>query len=133
VRLSDSQLAWAFGKLGVTPAALQAIAHARPRERADQLLDELKKSVKKHFHQAALELHPDRTGNDLQKAELFRILTFVKEELEKMEVPPRPRARPVVGHYVFYSPMSSVTTTSTTSTSYTAPWGNVIFNVHIRG
>lgn len=62
--------------------------HARSNGRA---LDAFKARVRRAYRKLVLELHPDRTGNDPEKAKLFQLATAVVKEIETMTPCPRPR------------------------------------------
>ncbi len=81
-----------LGTLGVTPADLQRVQQTSFPASAS-LLEQLQTQVHKAWRQCAFALHPDRTGNDPDKAQLFRELTEVKEWFEQLKVQP---ARPAV-------------------------------------
>lgn len=84
---SDAQIIEVMGRLGVSQADL---LRAQSSERA---LDAIKARLKKAYRKLALECHPDRTGEDAGKAELFQLATHVVKEIETMV--PRARTRTV--------------------------------------
>ncbi len=86
-----------FRMLGITPEELARI-QATPFPKSLELLTELQASVKKTYRRLAFELHPDRTGNDAAKADLFKTLTRVAQHFERITIapPPPPPPPPVV-------------------------------------
>lgn len=92
---------------------LQHIFKASSVEIGQKLLNDLKINIKKLYKQAALELHPDRTGGDLVKADIFAKLSILMTEIEDWKVIKQP-PRPVVNVFVTH-----LTTTNNTTTSYT--------------
>jgi len=50
-------------------------------------------------------LHPDQTGGDPVKTERFKLLSRVREDLEKIEIsPPPPAPRPIPMHAIAVNP-----------------------------
>jgi hypothetical protein len=81
--------------LGVEPADLEALRRC-PLAEGQRKLAELKERVHKNYKRAAFELHPDRTGNDPEKTERFKLLVTVRDDFEKFQlVPPQPRFVPM--------------------------------------
>jgi len=70
-----------MGLLGVHPAHIQNLQRL-PYEQAQATLEKLKVEAKKRYRKLALELHPDRTGGDEDKATLFRIVTEVNNQIQ---------------------------------------------------
>jgi len=75
--------------LGITPADFDAIRRASFPQ-AQDMLQALKDRAKKNYKRLVFELHPDRTGNDPGKTELFKILGQVITDIEKLQVQPPP-------------------------------------------
>jgi hypothetical protein len=109
------KLAQALIDLGVTPAAIHQIRYA-PFPQAQELLKRLKEQAKKAFRRLALELHPDRTGGDTEKAARFAFLTTVIKQVEAMEVPPPPPQPQVVIEQIQFAPAQ---------TTASGPWVRV--------
>lgn len=84
---TDAQIIEVMARLGVSQAD---ILRAQTSQRA---LDAVKARLKKAYRKLAMECHPDRTGDDAEKAELFQLATHVVKEIETMV--PRARARRV--------------------------------------
>lgn len=106
--ITDVQLQAALPYFGVTQEEIRAVQGAPTFEAAVAQLAELKARVKKNYKQAVRQLHPDVTGNDEAKAEIFRTLTEMVDSFEKLEVR-RPQPRPQ---------FIQTWTNSATSTSY---------------
>jgi len=116
----------ALQALGVTQTDLEAIRRS-PLPQAQTLLDDLKKKAHRQYKKLALELHPDRTQGDQDKAEFFVLLGRVLEELDKTKVQapvPVPTFQVTYtvdnGSYTWAgaSPFTSWATTSTTTTPF---------------
>lgn len=71
--------------LGVSYSQLSA-SQGLPLERMQVVLVDWKARAKKAFKERALELHPDRTGGDAEKADLFAALVQTMEEIDKIEI-----------------------------------------------
>lgn len=108
----------ALNALGVTPQALEAIRRSPSFPVAKQLLAQLKGQAKAKYRQLALDCHPDRTGGDKAKEELFKLVSQVWEDLQKLEIRP-PAPQPVVR--VMFVQQAPVTTTTTTVTGTGGP------------
>ncbi len=82
----------ALKDLGVNmPTDLQVIQQT-PYVQAVGMFDELKKKVKKAYRRLVVELHPDRTGNDPEKEQKFKVIKYAYEEFNKLQLhPPVPR------------------------------------------
>lgn len=76
--------------LGLTPDDFNTIQRQPTYETACQALDALKERVRKSFKKLVFELHPDRTGNDPVKTELFKTVTRIREDVEKLRINPPP-------------------------------------------
>jgi len=100
-----------------------------PFFQAQALLDALKINARRAYKRLALELHPDRTGGDQTKADLFVLVGRVLEEIEKTRVLPPPPP-PMWSVTITIDPASNgtpwathttrpfVTNTTTTSSSF---------------
>jgi hypothetical protein len=84
----------AMRELGVLPADVEKLQRMAVFEEATAWLDELKDRVRKNFKRLAFELHPDRTGGDLEKTALFKLYGTVKDDFEKLQVQRRPQLSP---------------------------------------
>jgi hypothetical protein len=88
-----------LGLLGVNyPSDLQAIERM-PFEQGTKVLADLKERVRKGYKRLAFELHPDRTGNDPEKTERFKLLAQIRDRIEKITIqqrqpPPQIQIRP---------------------------------------
>ena len=82
---SDEQIIAVMDRLGINQPDL---LRAQSSQRA---LDALKARLKKPYRALALECHPDRTGDDPEKAVLFQLATHVVKEIESMLPHPDPR------------------------------------------
>lgn len=92
--ITDAQLQAALPYFGVSQEEIRAVQTKPSFEAAVQALADLKARVKKNYKRAVRELHPDVTGNDAAKTEIFRTLTEMVDGFEKLEVrrpPPRPQ------------------------------------------
>ncbi len=72
----------------------EQVRRAQSPAEAERLLSEMKTLAKRNYRKASRKLHPDLTGNDPKKSELFRVLTEVMDEVGKLKIhspPPRPR------------------------------------------
>lgn len=107
--LSDSQIQSAIGHLGVQPQEFQRIGTLPTYEARCEALTVLKADLRKRFKRAALLLHPDRTGDDPEKTEQFKVLVTFMEQVEQLQV--RPPAPPVQ-YYQFATSASSTSTVS---------------------
>jgi hypothetical protein len=128
------QLEQAMTDLGLTAEAHASVRQAPSFEAAVARLDAIKAEAKRRYRKLALELHPDRTGGDVDKTERFKVLAQVMDQLEKMRVgrPPAPRpAPPPVRVVVFstapgfgygYGFSGSSGATSTTTGSVSGEW-----------
>lgn len=92
-RLDQKQIHEVLQVLGVTPSDLEGLRLLNP-DSARTRLAELKECVRRNFRRLALELHPDRTGGDAKKTELFKLYCTVKEEFEKIQLKPQAPNRP---------------------------------------
>ena len=98
---------------------LQPVYAAQSLEAGQQLLDEIRARIKKSYKRAALELHPDRTGGDAAKSEIFTKLSALMTQIENWKVA-RPQPRPMV--HVFVTHFYSGTTTTGTGTTTSGGW-----------
>lgn len=124
----------ALQALEVTDQKIETIRRV-PFEQAQVLLAELKANARRVYKRLAIQLHPDQTGGDQDKTDLFVLLGQVLAELEKTTVaPPRPqpqaisfrvnvqRPQAVTWIRVNWSGQDTATTTcaSSSSTGFTA-------------
>lgn len=82
---SNAQVIEVMQKLELSQAG---IMRAQSSQRA---LDALKSRLKRAYRILALECHPDRTGGDEAKTNLFQLATHVVEEIETIQAHPNPR------------------------------------------
>ena len=83
----------AFRMLGVSVQDFWAIRQA-PFQQAVPMLQDLKDRAKRNYKRLALELHPDRTGNDETKTAQFKFLSQILSDFEKLQVRPPPPTPP---------------------------------------
>lgn len=91
-------------QLGVTESDLQRLTQV-PYQEALKLLEALKEKVRRNWKRWAFELHPDRTGGDTQKTDLFQRLTGVRERFEQLTLPP-PTFAPVYSYVSTQTPVT---------------------------
>lgn len=110
--------------LGLTEEDLTNCIRHPELEECRRRLDSLRTLLKQRYREAALNLHPDRTGNDPEKTELFKRVTHLWEEIQKLEIGPRPRPRPqpMPGVVIVVSGSGGFRN-DTTSTNTTTSWG----------
>lgn len=82
-------------ELGVGQADLDSLRRL-PLAEARTKLAGIKEAVNRQFRRFALELHPDRTGNDPTKAQKFKDLSQVRDDFLKLELQAAPPPPPVV-------------------------------------
>lgn len=92
VRFRNPEAAKAAALLGVTEQDLASCVRGESIEECRLKLDELKKRVKKSYRKVSLDLHPDRTRGDEEKLKLFKVVSRLCSEIQKMEIGSRPRA-----------------------------------------
>jgi len=107
--LTDAQIQAALPYIGVYPQDFQAVRQLPTFEAAVAALEELKKRARRNFKKAARELHPDLTGNDEGKADIFRTCVEMLDQLDKLQLV-RPRPRPV--QWVTYTNSGSTSTSA---------------------
>lgn len=81
--------------LGLHPGQLDSLRHLT-FDRAQERLTKIQAAIKKRYKQLALELHPDRTGGDVEKTKLFSIVTEVNQKIQELSLtrqPIQPRRR----------------------------------------
>ena len=126
MKLTDAQISQAMSLLGLSQGDFQAVQRAPSFEVAQQRLAELKERTKKQFRKVALVLHPDRTNNDPDKTEAFKLVAAVVDDIEKLNFgrpsPPPPQMR-VVFVRMHVNHGFSTSTTGTTSTYSGNGWG----------
>lgn len=74
--------------MGLSMTDFSAVDQAPSLEEAHRQFAALKEKIKRGFNKMALELHPDRTGNDPVKTERFKLLLSLKADLDKLQVNP---------------------------------------------
>lgn len=117
MKLTQQQVSQALQLMGLTFADLQFPLQTNNLEESKQRLVQLKARAKAGFRRAAMDLHPDRTNGDEGKAELFRLVSCVMEEMEKLEVAQRPVMPPPIRVVVVHQQgFNQSATTSTFST-----------------
>lgn len=79
-------LAKAAKLLGVGKKDLEWIKEAPGHAAAVARLDHLKATTKTNYKKAAKELHPDRTGNDPEKTDLFCVVKDVYRRIESTKI-----------------------------------------------
>jgi len=104
--------------MGITPQDFQAIQLAPSFEEAKKQLEALKTKVKAAFKKMAFELHPDRTGNDPAKTEKFKLVSKIKDDVEKLNVSPPQRPQPMAVPFVPIQVVFVQTYPGTTTASY---------------
>jgi hypothetical protein len=90
-------------------------------EEGNRVFDGLKQEAKKLFKKLALELHPDRTQNDPEKTERFKVLVQVMEAIEQLRLQPKPQPRMITVIVQSYG-NATVTNTSTATGMYSGRW-----------
>jgi hypothetical protein len=83
--MTDRDLTRASELLGLLPADLRGM-------RTPEGLKALKQKAKKGYREAAMRLHPDRTGGDAEKTEDFKLVSVLARQIEQME-PPKVKVR----------------------------------------
>jgi hypothetical protein len=92
--LTDTQIQAALAHLQVGPADFQQVSALPTFEARCQGLEDLKGRIRKNFKKAALELHPDRTGDDPGKTEIFKVLAQFVDQVDQLRVrQPQPPVR----------------------------------------
>ena len=119
MRPDDPRILEARAALGLTDEVLRAPLAQPSLDQARAALAELKVATKRRYRELALELHPDRTGNDAAKAARFAAIATVYADLEKLEVRAPP---PPVRFVVWRATSNGSWSTATTSTTSTNAW-----------
>jgi hypothetical protein len=135
VRMTEEELLAGLGILGVTLEQFQHPLRANSQDEGARRLADLKANVKRAFRKAALDLHPDRTGGDEEKAGRFKLASSVAEVVEALTLhvqrprppPPVPRGGVVIinmqpGVHVRWTTGSASTGSATTTTTNGWPW-----------
>ena len=123
---TEEQLAEVFWHLGIGPHDFLHLRRSPSLVEARARLQGLKDRAHRERKRLALELHPDRTGGDEAKTELFKRISAVVSELENSQVqapPPRPAVRIVVTHFNTTSTAAG-TTFATNNTTNAARFTN---------
>ena len=124
MRFRTPEIAAAGAKLGIRDGDLQFCMSHPDIDECRRRLAELQERAKKNYKQCALELHPDRTGDDPVKTELFKLVASIWASVSKMELEPKPRPQPQMRVTVMRPMGVSFTNSSGTSTnSTTTAWG----------
>lgn len=128
--MDQTKVLEALRQLGINPQEIQALRFA-PYPRAQDMLAALKDRARKTYKRLALELHPDRTGNDPVKTDLFKLVGQVLADLDKLQIQPPP---PPVAHIQYTVPITwvQVSQVSTSSTTGTATSMNPSYVVFMR-
>lgn len=85
--LSDDQIVAAMGMLGVSYEELcSALEDPTP-----DALNDLKRRARLNYKRAALDLHPDRTGGDPAKTEMFHAVSELLSEVSDLSHKPTQR------------------------------------------
>jgi len=82
----------ALAVLGTSRDELRGCLRSASEDDANRALDAIKRRARLAFHRIAQELHPDKTGNDPEKAVRFRELAATFGELKKLRIGRRPAA-----------------------------------------
>ena len=93
MELSDEMLIRAMDVLGLEPLDFDKVRSAKP-PLGPALLKKLKAKARKSYRRAAKTYHPDKTGGDSHKTEVFQAATSVLAEVEAMTyIAPKPTYR----------------------------------------
>ena len=102
---------------GITQVDLRHVQAAPSLDEAAVRLDALKARARKELRRLAVDLHPDRNGDDPVKTERLKALTELLSKFSAVQVKLAP-AQPVMRVYV----VQNVWGASTSTTSTTAGW-----------
>ncbi|RKZ05698.1 hypothetical protein DRQ25_15570 [Candidatus Fermentibacteria bacterium] len=91
LRLSDPRVKQTLSEMGVSQADLDSLSKATTHAEGEAMLDKLKVKTKKGYRALAHELHPDKTGNDPEKTEMFKFVKSIYEGFAAAEFIARPR------------------------------------------
>ena len=83
--MTDKQLKQAMSLLGLTPEDFWDVTPAALRD--------LQKRAKLAYKDVVLQYHPDKTGGDPKKTEIFRHVTDVLAEISDLKYPVEPRPK----------------------------------------
>ncbi len=116
VNQQELQLAvWAVQELNAAPGRVQRLVPL-PFKEAVEGLEAIKVEARKRYKQAAFKWHPDRNPDNQAEAEArFKVLGFVLNELEALEIRQRPPQPPRQVFHVVFRHSSATTSTSTVS------------------
>jgi len=113
-----------LAELKVTPARIQACLQLGSYAEAQAALTALKVEAKQRFKDLALDLHPDRTGDDPVKTQKFKLLSAVVDKMERElhVVPSQPVYYAPMRHTVVVIIRSGETYTTSHTSNTTYPW-----------
>jgi hypothetical protein len=99
------------------------IRSAANAEQAHERLAELKERGRTLYRKAAFELHPDRTGGDPEKTELFKLLSVAAKALDEIVLrvhkpSPQPIVRQIIIQHHPFGFYGGGTSTTTTTANY---------------
>lgn len=125
MRLTQQQVEEGLRLMGLSMADIQWPTRSGNLEEAKQRLVALKAKAKTGFRRAAMDLHPDRTGGDEAKSELFRVVCALNDDIEKLEMQDRstPPPRPPMRVHVHVQHRGGSGQTSSTSSTAGDVWG----------
>lgn len=122
LNISQEEFQRGLAMLNSSIADFRRVTAAASLEQATSQLDDLKKRLKREFRRKALELHPDRTGGDPDKANDFVLIQKVLEAAEQFQVTRRPRPTVRINNFVGTSTVSSATSSTTTMNGIHTVW-----------
>lgn len=93
MNLTDAQVVEAMKLLGFTPEDFAAV-HLAPPMAGAAMVTAIKRQAKRAYRKLALEYHPDLTGDDPAKTELFKVVTEVLSEINDLRYTPSERKYP---------------------------------------
>jgi uncharacterized protein YeeX (DUF496 family) len=86
LQCSKQEIELAEKWLGFSLKSFEFIQTVRSLEEAQVILLDVQKKIRANWKRVALELHPDRTGNDEEKTKIFKALSNVVDEVERQKV-----------------------------------------------
>lgn len=113
---------WAMQELNAAPGHVQRLMPL-PFKKAVEELEVIKVEARKRYKQAAFKWHPDRNPDNQAEAEArFKVLGFVLNELEALQIRQRPPQQPrQVSHVVFHRNTAAASTDTSTVSWVDAP------------